>query len=77
MDMLLSNNFFNRAIMLTLLATLLTACGGGGSGNSDSSLTPSSTTSPTPIPTPTTNSTVELAAIKLLNENRSQCGLVV
>lgn len=74
MDMLLSNNFFNRAIMLTLLATLLTACGGGGSGNSDSSLTPSSTTSPTPIPTPTTNSTVELAAIKLLNENRSQCG---
>ncbi len=72
MDTLLSNNFFNRAILLTLLATSLTACGGGGeSSNSDSSSTPSS---PTPIPTPTTNSTVELAAMKLLNENRSQCG---
>jgi hypothetical protein len=47
MDTLLSNNFFNRAIMLTLLATLLTACGGGEeSGNSDSSSTPSSPTSP-------------------------------
>lgn len=75
MDTLLSNNFFNRAIILTLLATSLTACGGGGeSGNSDSSSTPSSPTSPIPIPTPTTNSTVELAAMKLLNENRSQCG---
>lgn len=61
--------------MLTLLATSLTACGGGGeSGSSDSSSTPSSTTSPTPIPTSPTNSTVELAAMKLLNENRSQCG---
>ncbi|HBI48960.1 MAG TPA: hypothetical protein DDY26_03920 [Moraxellaceae bacterium] len=75
MDTLLSNNFFNRAIILTLLATSLTACGGGGeSGNSGSSSTPSSSTLPTPIPTPTTNSTVELAAMKLLNENRSQCG---
>ena len=86
--MLLSNNFFNRAIMLTLLATSLTACGGGGSSNSDSSNpipAPTPTPIPTPIPNPTpiptspntitpTNSAVELAAIKLLNENRSQCG---
>ena len=76
MDTLLSNNFFNRAIILTLLATSLTACGGGGSSNSDSS---NPTPTPTPIPTsPTTitptNSAVELVAMKLLNENRSQCG---
>ena len=82
MHTLLSNNFFNRAIILTLLATSLTACGGGGSGNSDSSNPapiPAPTPNPTPIPTsPTTitptNSAVELAAMKLLNENRSQCG---
>lgn len=82
MDTLLSNNFFNRAIMLTLLATSLTACGGGGSSNSDSSNPspiPAPTPTPTPIPTsPTTitptNSAVELAAMNLLNKNRSQCG---